>query len=102
MKKTWLNSKICGKDSWFMIHQMTMGSTWILTLSGFIIIIVDSNRFSVNPHSILGAITFGLCFFQPIAAVFRPNPKSSSRPVFNFLHMGVGNLAHLTASELNN
>lgn len=97
MKKTWVNTKIFGKDFWFMTHQLSMCTTWLLTLAGFVIILVDSNRWTTNPHSVLGTITFCLCFVQPIGAVFRPGPKDMTRPVFNFLHLSAGNFAHLLA-----
>lgn len=99
MKKTWVDVKIFGKDIWFMTHQVVMCLTWILTLSGFIIILVDSNRFSVNPHSMLGIITFSLCMIQPFGALFRPGPKDSARPIFNFLHLSAGNFCHLLSGE---
>lgn len=99
MKKTWVNTKIFGKDFWFMTHQLSMCTTWVLTLAGFIIILIDSNRWSTNPHSVMGTITFCLCFVQPIGAVFRPGPKDLTRPVFNFLHLSAGNFAHLLAGK---
>lgn len=97
MKKTWVNVKICGKDFWFMTHQISMCLTWLLTLSGFIIILIDSNRWTTNAHSILGCISFALCMIQPFGAIFRPGPKDSGRPMFNFLHLAAGNFAHLLA-----
>jgi hypothetical protein len=100
LKKTFTNTKICGKDFWFMIHQISMSTTWLLTLAGFIIILIDSNRWTTNPHSILGTITFTLCFIQPIGAFFRPGPKDLSRPVFNFLHLSAGNFAHLLSGSI--
>lgn len=100
MKRTWMKVKICGKDLWLMTHQICMCMTWILTLVGFIIIIVDSNRWNTNAHSVLGTIAFSLCMIQPFGAVFRPGPKDVHRPIFNFLHMFAGNFAHILTSEL--
>lgn len=99
MKKTWIDVKIFGKDFWFMVHQCSMSLTWVLTLSGFIIILVDSNQFIANPHSVLGTIAFSLCMIQPFGAVFRPGPKDSARPIFNFLHLSAGNFSHLLSSK---
>lgn len=101
MKKTWIDVKLFGKDFWFMTHQLAMCLTWVLTLSSFIIILIDSARFTVNPHSILGIITFTLCVIQPFGAIFRPGPKDSTRPIFNFLHSSVGNFCHLLSSKIN-
>lgn len=100
MKRTWVNVKVFGKDFWFVTHQLAMCTTWLLTLAGFIIILIDSNRWVSNPHSILGTIAFTLCMIQPFGAAFRPGPKDPSRPIFNFLHMSAGNLAHWLASKL--
>lgn len=99
MKKTWLNAKLFGKEFWFVTHQSCMILTWLLTLAGFIIILVDSTRWSTHPHSILGTIAFTLCMIQPIGAFFRPGPKDETRPIFNFLHMSIGNLTHLMTSK---
>lgn len=99
LKKTWVETKPFGKDFWFMTHQISMIITWILTISGFIIILVDSTRWSTNPHSILGTITFTLCLVQPIGAAFRPAPKDPKRTVFNFLHSSAGNVAHWLSSK---
>lgn len=99
MKKTWIDVKIFGKDFWFMTHQVSMSLTWLLTLSGFIIILIDSNRFVANPHSILGTIAFSLCMIQPFGAVLRPGPKDAARPIFNFLHLSLGNFCHLLSSK---
>lgn len=101
MKKTWIDVKLFGKDIWFMTHQLAMCLTWVLTLSSFIIILIDSARFTVNPHSILGIITFTLCVIQPFGAILRPGPKDSTRPIFNFLHSSVGNFCHLLSSKIN-
>lgn len=102
MKRTWVTVKIFGKDFWFMTHQIAMCTTWVLTLSAFIIILIDSNRWVTNTHSVMGTIVFTLTMIQPIGAVFRPGPKEASRPIFNYLHMSAGNLAHLCAGELRN
>lgn len=99
MKQTWIKAKPFGKDFWFLIHTTAMFLTWLLTLAAFIIIFIDSARWTTNPHSVLGTIAFSLCMIQPIGAAFRPAPKSAKRPIFNFLHMAAGNLAHLCASE---
>lgn len=99
MKRTWVKTKVCGKDLWFVTHQTVMCLTWLLTLAGFIIIIIDSNRWATNTHSVLGTISFALCMIQPFGALLRPGPKDAKRPIFNFLHMSAGNLAHLLASE---
>lgn len=102
MKKTWLDMKILGIDFWFMTHQVTMCTTWLLTLVGFIIILVDSNRWNKNTHSVMGTLVFTLTMIQPIIGVFRPAPNDDSRPLFNFLHSSAGYLAQFSAGEFVN
>lgn len=99
MKRTWVKTKVFGKDLWFVTHQTVMSLTWLLTLAGFIIIVIDSNQWVANTHSILGTATFASTMLQPFGAMLRPGPKDPKRPIFNFLHMSVGNLAHLLAGE---
>ncbi|KAJ8305655.1 hypothetical protein KUTeg_016200 [Tegillarca granosa] len=46
-------------------------------------------------HPILGIIVTLLCVGNPIMALFRPGPKDSNRPLFNWAHWAVGMLAHV-------
>lgn len=74
--------------------------TWLLTCAGFIIIFVEVGGWygeTSNPHGVLGVVTTGLAFIQPFGAALRPAPSSSRRPLFNWCHWLVGNLAHLLA-----
>lgn len=100
-KQTWVGSSLCGKDQWFMWHRTFMVLTWALTVAGFIIIFVEIGGWSgeQNPHAILGTVTTVLCFIQPFGAMLRPAPTHRNRPLFNWLHWLVGNLAHILASE---
>ena len=99
-KQTWVGSQMCGKDQWFAWHRFFMILTWVLTIAGFIVIFVEIGGWSSiqNPHPILGTVTTVLCFIQPFMAYFRPHPGTKSRPVFNWMHWLVGNLAHIFAS----
>lgn len=99
LKKTWVDMKIYGRDLWFMTHQVVQSLTWLLTLAGFIIIVVDADRWTISPHSMLGTIAFTLCMIQPIGAAFRPKPRSTARNIFNFIHLASGNVAHLLAGK---
>lgn len=96
-KQTWVGSQLCGKDQWFAWHRMFMLLTWALTIAAFILIFVELKAWSEadNPHAILGCVTTGLAFLQPIGAAFRPHPDSRRRPIFNWLHWLVGNIAHI-------
>lgn len=80
-----------------------MIATWILTLASFIIIFVELRAWSAvdNPHAILGTITTILCFIQPFMTLFRPGPKHKNRPIFNWAHWSVGNVAYVLGSKLS-
>lgn len=103
-KQTWVGNPLCGKDQWFVWHRVFMVLTWLLTMAAFILIFVEIRGFSStdNPHIILGFITTVICFFQPIAAMFRPAPSSKNRPIFNWIHWLGGNVAHILASMFLN
>ena len=62
---------------------MMMVITWLLTMAGFVLIFAELGwkwtaiPISENPHPLLGCVTTGLCFIQPIMALFRPHPGAS-------------------------
>ncbi|PNF24839.1 putative ferric-chelate reductase 1 [Cryptotermes secundus] len=96
-KQTWVGNQLCGKDQWFAWHRMFMLLTWGLTIAAFVLIFLELKDWSAedNPHAILGCATTVLAFVQPIGAAFRPHPDSRRRPIFNWLHWLVGNVAHI-------
>lgn len=97
-RQTWVGKNIGGKDVWFAWHRILMVLTWLLTMSGFIIILVEVGGWSNtgdNPHAITGLVTVILCFIQPIGAFFRPHPGTPKRPIFNWGHWFIGNAAHI-------
>lgn len=96
-KTLWKGTKFFGKDAWFVVHQIAMTSTWVLTISSVIIIWIDVGDWKTSTHSVLGIISSALCFIQPISAFFRPAPTDDARPIFNFMHGSVGKLAHFLA-----
>jgi len=102
-KKTWTHMKCLGKDVWFPCHVSLMSLTWILTMVAFILVFVELNLewttipINENPHALLGCITTGLCFIQPLMALFRPSPNGKYRPLFNWTHWFVGNSAQIVA-----
>ncbi|KAM9324792.1 putative ferric-chelate reductase 1 [Gastrophryne carolinensis] len=77
-----------GKALWFQTHFYLMILTVILTIIAFIMIFVEVAGWSsfAGAHPVLGCIVMILSFFQPIAAFFRPDPKSDRRFIFNWAH----------------
>lgn len=100
-KKIWSGTKIFGKDAWFVVHQISMSLTWILTISAVAIIWIDVGEWRTSTHSVLGIIATVLCFIQPVTAFFRPSPTDEARPIFNFMHGSVGKIAHFLAGSIN-
>ncbi|KAJ8708278.1 hypothetical protein PYW07_010403 [Mythimna separata] len=97
-RQTWVGKTLGGKDIWFAYHRIFMVVTWVLTVVGFILILIEVGGYSTtgdNPHAITGLVTVILCFLQPIGAYFRPHPGTSKRPIFNWAHWGAGNAAHI-------
>ena len=48
-------------------------------------------------HAVLGIIVTALAIINPIMATFRPEPAAPKRPLFNWFHSFVGNLARITS-----
>ncbi|CAH2058294.1 unnamed protein product, partial [Iphiclides podalirius] len=99
-RATWVGRRLAGNDIWFAYHRILMAGTWVLTLVGFVVILVEAGGWAPgggNPHAITGIVTVILCFIQPIGAYFRPHPGTKKRPIFNWLHWFIGNAAHILA-----
>ncbi|XP_030765696.1 putative ferric-chelate reductase 1 homolog [Sitophilus oryzae] len=98
-RQTWVGHQMFGKDMWFAWHRTFMVLTWALTIVAFVLIFVELKAWSGEnkPHAILGTVTTILCFIQPIGAYFRPHPGTPKRAIFNWLHWGIGNAAHIVA-----
>ncbi|XP_053549697.1 putative ferric-chelate reductase 1 [Bombina bombina] len=79
---------VLGKAAWFLAHFFLMVLTVALTLIAFIIIFVEVDGWSsdTGAHPVLGCILMILSFLQPFAALFRPDPKSERRFIFNWAH----------------
>ncbi|XP_053325814.1 putative ferric-chelate reductase 1 isoform X2 [Spea bombifrons] len=75
-----------GKALWFQVHLFLMILTVILTIIAFIMVFVEVSGWVNGAHPVLGCIVMILSFIQPIAAFFRPDPKSERRFIFNWGH----------------
>jgi hypothetical protein len=97
-KKSWPNNFVCGKPVWFSGHRFIMSIVVVLTVLGFLFVLValegawvgihEEKRHFI--HSVTGALVIGLAFFQPFIALFRCDPDSRYRFIFNYLHAFVG------------
>ncbi|CAF1601840.1 unnamed protein product [Rotaria magnacalcarata] len=96
-KVSWANSFICGKAAWFASHRFIMSVAAILTILGFFFVLaflkgawVAKGSTRQYAHSVTGAIVISLAFFQPFIALFRCEPDSRFRFIFNLVHAFVG------------
>jgi len=100
-KKTWTSKRCFNLDQWFIWHRNFMMLTWCLTMAGFILILLElkelSQTFNTNPHALIGFVTVGLCFIQPFLALIRCSPNHHLRPIFNWVHWFIGNVAQILA-----
>nr|XP_054920628.1 putative ferric-chelate reductase 1 homolog [Dermacentor andersoni] len=98
-KSSWEGSMILGDKVWFILHRCLMGTAVISVLISVSVIFYTSGgwNYSGNLHPILGITAVVLGCFQPIMASFRCHPEEQNRYIFNWMHWGNGNTAHIFA-----
>ena len=97
-KTSWGSKFICGKAAWYTIHRFVMSLSVILTMIAFLFVLValQGNWVSSDEdvkhyaHSITGAIVISFAFFQPFLALFRCDPGTRYRFIFDYLHAFIG------------
>jgi len=99
-KRSWPEQTLCGKPIWYSTHRLLMSLVSALTLLGFMFVLVYTGGQWVKEdhekaHAIIGAIVTGLAFIQPFMALFRCDPDSPYRFIFNYVHALVGTSAFL-------
>jgi hypothetical protein len=91
--------QLLGKAAWFQIHRLLLSLTPLLTLVGFLLILVRAGGQWVNPqtsdlrlfaHSILGGIIVCCVIIQIWLALYRCHPQSRFRFVFDWSHRIIG------------
>ncbi|XP_033756202.1 putative ferric-chelate reductase 1 [Pecten maximus] len=90
---------VCGTKVWFQIHRFTAITVFIFTAVSFVIIFfkVDGLSDHVGVHSWLGIAVMSCVCLQMIGGLLRPSPDNRVRPVFNYLHWGIGKSAQILA-----
>ena len=79
MIKTVFDGHSIGKQ-WFQIHRAILMLVPVLTLTAFILILVDKKGvFSGSNHAIIGTTVFVLAMIQPIMGMLRPGFDSKWR-----------------------
>jgi hypothetical protein len=92
--------KIFGELIWFQIHRLALFIATLSTLLGFFLILaqaqgkwVDVNAGGLFAHSILGVIIVCCALIQVWMALFRCQPNTRYRFIFNWMHRLTGLLA---------
>lgn len=87
-----------GKAVWFQIHRFLLSITAVLTLLGFFFTLVRSAGKWVDPqvspirfaHSVFGGIIVCCTMVQVYLALYRCNPRSRYRYIFDWSHRITG------------
>ncbi|XP_059176710.1 putative ferric-chelate reductase 1 [Physella acuta] len=103
-KPVWKNT-ILSLKVWFQIHRLCMVLVFSLTAIAFIIIFVEEKEWSnveneaeyISGHPIIGVIVMILTVINPVMSLFRCDPGTPKRPLFNWAHFFVGVSAHILA-----
>jgi hypothetical protein len=94
--------QLLGKAIWFQIHRFLLSLTALLTLLGFLCILVYAGGQWIDPqksdirhfvHSILGGIIVCCVIVQIWLALYRCSPNSRFRSIFVWSHRITGFLA---------
>ncbi|CAF2649124.1 unnamed protein product [Rotaria sp. Silwood2] len=94
--------QLLGKAVWFQIHRFLLSISSLLILLGFVFAFARAGGQWVNPqtedlrlfaHSILGGIIICCTMIQIWLALYRCNPHSRFRFIFNWSHRITGLLA---------
>lgn len=87
-KDMWPLKTHCKVKIWFAWHRALNTATVVITIASFILIMVYTKGHDLKrTHAIMGIITVIFSILQPIGALFRPNPGTNNRPIFNFFHL---------------
>ncbi|XP_062595575.1 putative ferric-chelate reductase 1 homolog isoform X1 [Saccostrea cucullata] len=106
-KSEWSERVILGQKVWFQVHRACMVLVLVLTVTSFMIIILDAEKYRdnleasdrnyLNSHPILGIVVLILTCINPIMSFFRCSPDDDRRKYFNWAHFIVGVSAHILA-----
>ncbi|XP_038649872.1 putative ferric-chelate reductase 1 isoform X9 [Scyliorhinus canicula] len=98
-KPVWPSSTLFGKKIWFQVHWILMVTTVLLTCLAFILPFLYRGAWShsAGAHPYFGCLILTLVILQPIMAIFRPNPQTPRRSIFNWVHWATGSFARTLA-----
>lgn len=90
--KNVIDRKLRGVKLWFQLHAGIMSTAAILTIIGFILILVHGWRERAKTHGIVGCVGIGFMVIQIIIGLARPDPTHPRRVVFYWVHFAIGNI----------
>lgn len=98
-KPMWPHNLISRVRVWFAFHRSILSTVVVLTLIGFIFILIEmrftwSSHGHALTHSILGIIVICLALMNPILGFLRPKPDTKLRCVFFWFHWLIGTVAY--------
>ncbi|XP_067846092.1 putative ferric-chelate reductase 1 [Heptranchias perlo] len=98
-KPIWPSSTLFGKKIWFQVHWILMVTTVLLTCLAFFLPFLYRGGWShyAGAHPYFGCMILTLVILQPIMAIFRPDPQTPRRYIFNWAHWATGTFARIIA-----
>jgi hypothetical protein len=93
---------LLGDSIWFQAHRLALAVAALATLLGFFLILAQTQSTWVDPnlygqtlyaHSIMGVLIVSFATIQVWMALFRCDPSSKFRFIYNWIHRTTGLLA---------
>uniref|UniRef100_A0A8R1DW15 Cytochrome b561 domain-containing protein n=1 Tax=Caenorhabditis japonica TaxID=281687 RepID=A0A8R1DW15_CAEJA len=103
LRSSWPTVKPGGLLIWFHIHRGANLVGIALMIAGFVLILVHKDWTFVTSgwggkHAIIGIISLCLAWLQPFISTLRCSPNDPRRPIFNYIHRGIGVIAMVLAT----
>ncbi|EFO99340.1 hypothetical protein CRE_15756 [Caenorhabditis remanei] len=103
LRSSWPTVKPGGLLIWFHIHRGANLIGIALMIAGFVFILVHKDwKFTTagwgGKHAIIGIIALCLAWLQPFISTLRCSPNDPRRPIFNYIHRGIGVIAMVLAT----
>ncbi|PIC43269.1 hypothetical protein B9Z55_004065 [Caenorhabditis nigoni] len=103
LRSSWPTLKPGGLLIWFHIHRGANLIGIALMIAGFVLILVHKDWKFVTAgwggkHAIIGIIALCLAWLQPFISTLRCSPNDPRRPIFNYIHRGIGVIAMVLAT----
>ncbi|NP_001360458.1 DOMON domain-containing protein [Caenorhabditis elegans] len=103
LRSSWPTTKPGGLLIWFHIHRGANLIGIALMIAAFVLILIHKDwKFTTigwgGKHAIIGIIALCLAWLQPFISTLRCSPNDSRRPIFNYIHRGIGVTAMVLAT----